>query len=519
MPNKTLLHIKNLTVHYHLTKIIEGFALSVMSGEAVAIVGANGCGKTTILNVVRAYLLADQRFFRDNLVTWQGVIESPAGLRLAYLPQNLRAEYMPPPRSVDLGQDAHTTRLSEAFGCDAGDLAPSILSDGQLQKRALAETLSADADLFLLDEPTNYLDITGITALENQLQTLKRRRKGIILVTHDRELTNTVADETVFITPNGIYRSDGGFDEAWSLVGADFEARRKRAADIKRQIARLQEDVQRRMGWSAQKEKQKIGGGRAKGHISRLAAKMARRAKAVNRRTERQMEQLQREKPFVPKKVRMAFPEYEVRHRPVFSLAGVSFAYPLLAERSDSDLASPLLCDIDLHASTHDRLCLMGANGSGKTTLFRLILGELKTATGKAYRHAEVNLRHLPQGLAGFFPEESLLDNLLVGGDETTVRQYLGAALLRRDKVTQPVRAFSQGELMRAALVKCLLLRAEFLLLDEPTSHLDIESIEVLEQMLSSFQGGYVVISHDRRFVENVADKLYLLEGGRLHLV
>lgn len=101
----------------------------------------------------------------------------------------------------------------------------------------------------------------------------------------------------------------------------------------------------------------------------------------------------------------------------------------------------------------------------------------------------------------------------------TVVRQYLGAALIRKDKVTEPIDQFSHGELMRSAIVKCILSKAEFLFLDEPTTHLDIESIEVLEHLLQNFNGGFLLISHDRSFVSNVADKLYMLEDGRLRLV
>ena len=162
----------------------------------------------------------------------------------------------------------------------------------------------------------------------------------------------------------------------------------------------------------------------------------------------------------------------------------------------------------------------MGDNGSGKTTLLRLIRKTLEPTSGTTYLHEGIKIALIPQRLEEVFREDTLLDNFRESGlKETVVRQYLGSALIRRNKVHEPVSNFSRGELMRAAAVKCVLMRAEFMLLDEPTSNLDIESIEVLEKLLDEFQGGYLIISHDRAFAANAAERLYMLEEGRLRLV
>jgi ATP-binding cassette subfamily F protein 3 len=162
----------------------------------------------------------------------------------------------------------------------------------------------------------------------------------------------------------------------------------------------------------------------------------------------------------------------------------------------------------------------MGANGSGKSTILKLAQGKLRPQSGDFYLNESVPTAYVPQGLGGFFSEETLLDNFNVCNfDETSIRQHLGAALIRKDKVHEPIENFSQGELMRAAIVRCILLRAEFLFLDEPTSHLDIESINVLEHLLQSFKGGFVLVSHDRSLVANVAETVYVLEHKGLRLV
>ena len=174
-----------------------------------------------------------------------------------------------------------------------------------------------------------------------------------------------------------------------------------------------------------------------------------------------------------------------------------------------------LIRNATFSATTHDKFCLMGINGCGKTTLFKLILKSLTPQSGNVYLNENVSFRYLPQGLKGFWSHDRLLDNFKdVNLSETEIRQFLGAALIRKDKVYEPLSCFSFGELMRCAIVRCILEQTEFLFLDEPTSHLDIETIEVLEHMLGQFQGGFMIISHDRSFVSNVSDNVYIFNQG-----
>jgi ATP-binding cassette subfamily F protein 3 len=283
------------------------------------------------------------------------------------------------------------------------------------------------------------------------------------------------------------------------------------AGAIRKKIEQLQQDSLAKAGWAKSKEKQKIGAKGAKGHISRLSAKLAKRAKVAQKRIDKESRQLAEVKPFVPKELSLSFPKYEIRNRQVFSLEDVGFAYGRTA---------PLLESVSLGAATSDKICLMGGNGSGKSTLINMALGYIEPDSGERKINEGVRTAYLPQGLMGFFAESSLLENFAdVDMSETRIRQYLGAALIRKDKVNRPVTEFSAGELMRAAVVKCILSRAEFLFLDEPTSHLDLESIEILERLLQDFDGGFLTVSHDRAFVENIADKLYYLEDGHLRLV
>jgi ATP-binding cassette subfamily F protein 3 len=407
-------------------------------------------------------------------------------------------------------------RLRERFELVDTDDEWEFLSDGEHQKRAIIDILLTDSDIYLLDEPTNYLDIAGITAFEQEIDALKEKDKGIIMVTHDRSLADNLADQTILIGHDGIFQTRGGASAAWSIKSDSVNSRMKQSKDIQKKIRRLQKDIVAKRGWAALKERQIIGGGGAKGHISKLSKKMAKRAKVAEKRAEKEIEKLKRAKPFIPKRVHLTFPEYEIRNRQVFSLEGVSFSYDP-EQRSN---AGALLSEITIGAGTRDKFCLMGPNGSGKTTILKLAQGVLVPVSGSAQINPNVKTALVPQGLKNFYYCDRFLDNFReTGHDETTIRHFLGGALIRKDKVHDSIDQFSYGELMRAAIVKCILSQAEFLFLDEPTTHLDIESIEILEHLLIDFQGGFLLISHDRSFVANVSDRLYLLEDGRIKLV
>ncbi|MBD3331223.1 ATP-binding cassette domain-containing protein [candidate division GN15 bacterium] len=508
MSTSPLLVAKDLSLHIAGRRLFSNLSFSIAPGEVLALAGANGCGKSTLLKLIAGQSLSTEDFSLD------GDLRCSSEAAPVLLPQLVTSGECRPYSAATNNhrQLGRAKRLLVDLGFPPDSEMPSErLSDGQRQKLALAEVLTSDANLLLLDEPTNYLDIDGLLTFESYLARLKRHGSGMILVTHDRALSDMLADHTILITTHDIYSTPGGYSAAWSVRCADMQSRKERSASIRRQIAKLEDDSRRRMNWSAQKERTKTGAKLGKGFISHRAAKQAKRSKAIQQRAEREKERLQQTKPFVPKQITLSAPEYRVANRDVFSLHEISFAYPTQEQ--------PCLVNATLTATTRDKLCLMGANGSGKTTLLRLITGELQPVSGECRCHPDIKLTYLQQGLQDFFEPGTLLDNFAdCHADETTVRIWLGQALLRKDKPQQPIDTLSYGELMRAAVVKCLLMRSEFLLLDEPTSHLDVESIEVIEQILSDFPGGFLIVSHDRRFVQEVGQRLYVLNNSSLTL-
>ncbi len=483
MSHQPLLNISNLTIKLPERTLFEKLSFSVGRGEVIALVGGNGCGKSTLLRLIEQSWQSGSVSRPSDEIKVTGGVQLSSSVDVAHLPQQI--------------EDSGTSKES----------------DGQRQKKAIADVLASGADLLLFDEPTNYLDIDGIVAFESGMDERRAGGTGILMVSHDRQLINNLVDRTVYFTPNGVYQTKGGYASAQSLAQSEYDAKRHQAANIGGKIKKLETEARSRMNWAGSKEKSKRGAGAAKPHIGKMAAKMAARAKAAQQKAEKEIARLEKTKPFVPKPVKLRLPEYEVRNRNVFTFEDTGFRY-------GQESAPEVLREISFGASTTDRICLMGGNGSGKSTLLKLIVNQLKVTTGKFRSNESVRVSYLPQGLRGFFSGKSLLEAFAdVTADEATVRTLLGGVMIRGEKVHQSLASLSPGELTRAALVKAMVSRAEFLLFDEPTSHLDVESVEVLEQALSQFPGGYLVVSHDRSFVESVADKLYLIEEGRLKLV
>jgi ATP-binding cassette subfamily F protein 3 len=516
MSDRMLVGIKNLSLSFLHKPLFQNLNVSIERGRLIVLIGANGCGKSALLHLLASRAgVGNVREIEEDLQI-SGDITLAPNLQLSLLPQDLS--------EIRSGSKSFVSLTGKLFGRGARlrerfalvDDEWESLSDGERQKGAIIHTLLTDADIYLLDEPTNYLDIDGITAFEQEITALKEKGRGIIMVTHDRTLADNLADRTILIGHDGIFYTKGGASAAWSIKSDSVISRLKQSKDIKKKIRQLQKDIVAKRGWAASKERQIIGGGAAKGHISKLSKKMAKRAKVAERRAEKEIEKLERAKPFIPKRVNLAFPKYEIRNRQVFSLRGVSFSYDPQPKSS----AGALLSEITIGAGTRDKICLMGPNGSGKTTILKLAQGLLVPVSGSAQINRNVRAAHVPQGLKNFYRHDTFIENFRkTGHDKTTIRRFLGGALIRKDKIHDSIEQFSYGELMRAAIVKCILSQAEFLFLDEPTTHLDIESIEILEHLLNDFQGGFLIISHDRSFVANVCDRLNLLEDGRIKIL
>lgn len=529
-----MLHVKDLNVSFGSNEVLKRISLDVNAGEAVIVAGANGSGKSTLLSCIASRIkpdsgsitissdagvaLLEQEALPEDITAAGFLMSSVPALAILY---RRLAETLPGSDDYSQMLGAFTdaggfrtladfTRAAEDFGFGERDLERSLdtFSPGERQMFSVIRLHASPARLVLMDEPLNHLDIAMRVHVEEFVLREKRRGRGFLIVTHDRVFADRVADRTVYIRRGEGITVKGGYSEMVSHLELDFESRQKRAHDIVRKIKKLEDEVRRRKAWADSKERTKTGSGPCdRGFISAQAARMAKRAKSAQKREEKHIGELKKTKPFVEKRITLSMDSYPVANRIVARASGISISF-------DGIL---VFGGVDLMLSTRDRVALIGPNGSGKTTLIRSLLGAQVPDRGNVHLSEHVRVFYLPQDIGKFFKREILLENLLCEGiSETWVREQLGRALLRGDKVLEKVATMSRGELMRAAMVQAVIERAEFLFLDEPTNHLDIESLSVLDRLVEEFPGGMLFTSHDRYFIARHSTQVLSIQDKTL---
>ncbi len=517
-----MLQVNNLSYSFGTLKLLDSVSLGLNAGQVIAIVGPNGSGKSTLLKCIVGEIAdydGNVVFQRNVEVSYlsqkpdQNFDESAFQRILSFSPGILNIY-----REMQQGDYGSVQDYSEMGGYAKEEMGRlyaenfqlvdileepyNTLSLGQRRKVDIVGVLVSDADLVLMDEPINFLDIRGITAFEETLLLKKENGKAFVIISHDRELIDSLADTTIFLERGKLFKVHGGYSLALEHKEREFQARFDKANVLRNKIQALQEDMRRKMGWGIQRENESIDSS-----SRRLARKMMKRSKAVEGRMQKKTEELEQEKPWIEKEVALSFPEYPIANRSVAALENVSKCYG----------ENVVLTNLTLSLRTTDRVSVIGPNGSGKTTLLRILAGEVTPDSGLLRPSRNRNIGYVPQGLAGFYDHNIFLNNFQISGvDQSVIRQFLGGAKLSGEKVLQSIKTLSYGELMRGAIVKMILEKVEFLLLDEPTAHLDIESVEVLEKLLTAFAGGFVLVSHDRRLISNVSDEIYQLSSGRL---
>ncbi len=527
--------------------VFEEINMALHLAEVVALAGPNGCGKTTLLRCLAGALEPGEsaglrgtiiRNCDQGALAWlrqAGRESSHTASRETVWSRMLAAQedLAEIRRRLDDGdwsaldawegasgyaRERELEVMAEAFGVeDLLGRAVGELSPGQLQRVDLVAALvyadSRPRSVLLLDEPLNHLDLDGIRLVEEALLDPRRReRAAVLLVSHDRELLDRVADRTLLFADGELLSVAGGYSAAREHQGLLVRAQEHEAEESRRRIAKLEKEYRQRAGWAEKKERSKSGAGASKPFIAKRAKKLARRAKDVERRHQRALEDLSKTARRRARPVVLRRAEYEVTQRVVARFEAVEVSYGEHCVYSQ----------LDLVLRSRDRCALLGPNGSGKSTLLRLLLGEVEAAAGSAYVNHAVGIGYLAQdaGEPSDMKDGRLLETFAdLDVAESEVRRHLGSVGLRRERVLQTVGALSPGERMRAALVRLLLERSEFLVLDEPTNHLDTESIEVLEAFLREFPGGFLLVSHDRRLISALVERVLVVSDGRLATV
>ena len=456
--------------------LLEGASLSVAPRERLCLVGRNGSGKSTLLKIAAGELEQDGglRFFQPNAT-------------VRYLPQEPDVTVEPTTLAyVEAGMGPNDDHYRALYLLNelglTGDEDTRTLSGGEARRTALARALAPEPDILLLDEPTNHLDLPVIEWLETELASL---RSAMVLISHDRRFLSNLTKSTLWLDRGITRRLDAGFAdfEAWRDTVLEEEERDRHKLD--RKIVMEEDWV--RYGVSGRRK-------RNQGRLARLA----------ELRTDR------REARRVTGDVRLEASTGRTSGKLVVECEGVSKSYGGRA----------IVRDFSIRIQRGDRVGIVGPNGAGKTTLINLMTGALEPDSGSVKLGAALEMAKLDQARTSLAPGTILSDALSGGGDWVEINGakkhvigYMKDFLFGPEQARTPVERLSGGERGRLTLARALSLPSNFLVLDEPTNDLDLETLDLLQEMLADYPGTVIVVSHDRDFLDRVATSVIVAEG------
>ena len=500
-----LFALSNAHLAFGHVPLLDGAGMSVEAGERLALIGRNGTGKPSLLKILagidkpddgvlqiqtglRRVYVAQEPHFEPGITVFDAVSEGVAEAR------DLRQRYEAHETHEDL--DALQTRIEALDGwtweqrvdealqrlhLDAGALVSS-LSGGTKKRVALARALVAAPDLLLLDEPTNHLDVDAIEWLQ---ELLCAWRGALVLVSHDRAFIDAVATRIVELDRGQLRSYPGKFPAFEATKLRELENEALAAARADKLLA--QEEVWVRKGVEARRT-------RSVGRIARLEVLRSQRSA---RRDQLGAVRLELDAGLPPGKIVAELKD-----------VGMRFGDKLLVDKFTATILRG------------DKVGLIGPNGAGKTTLLKLILGELLPTSGSVRQGTRLQVAYFDQMRAGLKLDATLVDTISPGSEwiETGtsrkhVMSYLTDFLFSPARANSPVRTLSGGERNRLLLARLFALPANVLVLDEPTNDLDIETLELLEELLQSYPGTVFLVSHDRRFLDNAVTSTIAWEG------
>ncbi|HVQ11640.1 MAG TPA: ATP-binding cassette domain-containing protein [Methyloceanibacter sp.] len=474
-----LLLFQNIGLSFGSTPLLDGASLSIGPSERLCLVGRNGSGKSTLLKI------ADGRIDPDT-----GSRFVQPGVTIRYLPQSPDlAGFATTAAFVEAGlapgDDRHRARyVLESLGL-TGEENPVTLSGGETRRAALARVLAPEPDILLLDEPTNHLDVVAIEGLEAALRSL---RSAVVMISHDRRFLRNLSQATVWLDRGITRRLDQGFGafEAWR--DAILEAEELERHKLGRRI--VQEEHWLRYGVSARRK-------RNQRRLESLLTMRGERRQALAGRT--------------TGNVKLTVQEAQEAGRLVIEAKAVTKSY--------GDLTP--VRDLSLKIARGDRIGIVGPNGAGKTTLINLLTGALAPDTGRVRLGTNLEIATLDQRRESLDPEATLAatltggrgDTVIIDGMPRHVTSYMKDFLFKPEQARTPVKALSGGERGRLMIARALVRPSNLLVLDEPTNDLDLETLDLLQEMLASYPGTLLLVSHDRDFLDRTVTSVIAFEG------
>jgi len=483
MARAPLLQLNDVSLTFGGNPVFDGLSASLQSGDRLALVGRNGSGKSTLMKVMAGLVETDK-----------GDVVAGPGVRVGYMEQEpdmagflTLGDYAS--SGLEPGELYRVERAGEGLKFDP-DRPVETASGGEKRRAALAKLMAEAPELMLLDEPTNHLDIEAIRWLEGEL---KATRTAFVLISHDRAFLRELTRATLWIDRGKVLRNEKGFEhfEAWrdKLWDEEDQARHKLDRKIKAEARWAVEGI------SARRK-------RNQGRVRALAELREERSSQIRRQGT----------------AGMALSSGSVSGKKVIEAVGISKAYD----------GKQILTDFDITVQRGDRIAFVGPNGVGKTTAIKLLMKLEEPDAGTVKLGTNLEAAIFDQARAQLDPEMSLWDSLtgdpdmrvsgkadqiMVRGMPRHVVGYLKEFLFEEGQARGPVKALSGGEKARLLLAKLMARESNLLVLDEPTNDLDVESLDLLQEILDDYDGTVLLVSHDRDFLDRVASLTVAMEG------
>ena len=482
-----LISLQDVSLGFGGPRLFDGVNLQIEQGEWVGLLGRNGMGKSTLLKLVKG-----------DIFPQSGAVSRQQNLRVAYLPQEVPAEIvgkvfdivaggldsaMPAPKADEhhwQGQ-LQVEQIISRMNLDA-DARFEVLSAGMKRRVMLARGLVCDPELLLLDEPTNHLDIASIDWLEGFL---KRWGGTLLFVTHDRVFLQKLTTRIVELDRGRLFDWNCSYTTFLERKEAMLSAEAEQNILFDKKLA--QEEVWIRKGIEARRTRNEG------------------RVRALKRLREQRLARRER-----PGKVRMQVQTEKRSGKLVIEAENINYSF------GEQSVVSDFTCTIQ----RGDKIGIIGPNGSGKTTLLRLLLGELAPQAGSVEYGTNLEVAYFDQLRAQLDDSKSVLDNVGQGSDNVTINGrprnlnvYLEDFLFSKDRVNAPISALSGGERNRLLLARLFAQPANLLVMDEPTNDLDVETLEILEDLLLDYDGTLLLVSHDRAFLNNIVTSTLAMDG------
>ncbi|EGQ8406959.1 ABC transporter ATP-binding protein [Vibrio parahaemolyticus] len=510
-----LLTIHNAQLAFGDHPLLDSAEFALQENERVCLVGRNGAGKSTLMKVLAGDILLDDgkiqitqdvvvsRLEQDPPRNQEGTVYEYVSGGLAEIGEQLKIYHDlldlvaqdPSEKNINrLAKIQEQLDHSNAWRFDdrvknvlsALKLSPDTLlrdlSGGWQRKAALARALVCDPDVLLLDEPTNHLDVTTIEWLENFLKDFKG---SIIFISHDRAFIKSMATRIVDLDRGQLSSFPGDYDNYLLEKEEMLRVEEMQNAEFDKKLA--QEEVWIRQGIKARRT-------RNEGRVRAL----------------KKLREERRDRREVQGKVNLNIDDASRSGKIVFEAENVSFAYD----------GKQIVDNFSFNIMRGDRIALIGPNGCGKSTVLKLLLGQIEAQSGRLHCGTKLEVAYFDQYREILDPEKTVIDNLadgkqevMVGGRQRHALSYLQDFLFAPKRARTPVKALSGGEKNRLLLARILLKPNNLLILDEPTNDLDIETLELLEEMLANYQGTLLLVSHDREFVDNTVTTSWIFEG------